>query len=330
MKELAEILDKRAPGMALATVVKTTGSSYRRPGARMLISADGAVTGSISGGCLEQDVIEHARKVCATAEPILLSYDTTMEEDVLFGVGLGCKGVIEILVEPLNGPAGLMLDQVGQSLARGESCAFNTVFRSEDAQRIAQRVEQGRAGEELFTETIRPPIDLVVFGAGFDAIPLSRFAKDLGFRVTVVDRRAAYATSIRFPGADDVRILEGTQIDELHLGARAAAVVMAHHYVTDRDYLRALLAKPLHYLGVMGPRRRCEKMLQEFRDEGLMLGDELLSKLHNPVGLDIGAEGPEQIALAILSEICAAFAGHNGGMLREKKGPIHSPRTALS
>lgn len=330
MKELAEILQKRAPGMAVATVVKTTGSSYRRPGARMLVGKDGAIAGSISGGCLEQDVVEHARKVCATEKPILLSYDTTMEEDVLFGVGLGCKGVIEILVEPLNGPAGSMLDHVELSLAQGESCSFNTIFRSDDPQRLGQRVQERRVGEELFTETILPPIDLVIFGAGFDAIPLSRFAKELGFRVTVVDRRPAYATRERFPEADEVRILEAAQIDQLHLSSRAAAVVMAHHYVTDRDYLRALLPSPLQYLGVMGPRRRCEKMLQEFRDEGLMLGDELLSKLHNPVGLDIGAEGPEQIALAIVSEICAAFAGHNGGILREKKGPIHSPRTALS
>ena len=105
---------------------------------------------------------------------------------------------------------------------------------------------------------------------------------------------------------------------------------MSHHYVSDRDYLKALLPLPLAYLGLMGPRRRAEKMLHEIRVEGVMVGDELLRKLHNPVGLDIGAEGPEEIALAILAEINAVLAGHGGGMLREKKGPIHAPRTELA
>jgi xanthine/CO dehydrogenase XdhC/CoxF family maturation factor len=154
---------------------------------------------------------------------------------------------------------------------------------------------------------------------------LAKLAAAMAFVVTVVDRRPAYATKERFP---DAEVVVGNGVS-FEMPERAAAVVMSHHYLSDRDYLKALLPRPIRYLGLIGPRRRAEKMLQEIREEGVMVGDELLAKLHNPVGLDIGAEGPEEIALAILAEINAVFAGHGGGMLREKKGPIHAARTEL-
>lgn len=312
MKELTAILDcwKRgeAESAVLATIVKTVGSSYRRAGAHMLVLRDGATIGSISGGCLEQDVIAHAAKVRASGEAKLLSYDTTLEEDVLFGVGLGCKGVIEILVEPISQAAG-KLRVVEEVFATGKSAVV--------------RHEHG--GEVIFEERVQAPIKLFVFGAGYDAIPLARLAVQMGFVVTVVDRRPAYATRERFPEAE---VVVGNGVS-FAIPERAAAVVMSHHYLSDRDYLKALLPLPMRYLGLIGPRRRAERMLQEIREEGVMVGDEWLAKLHNPVGLDIGAEGPEEIALAILAEINAVFAGHGGRMLREKKGPIHSPRTEL-
>jgi xanthine dehydrogenase accessory factor len=312
VKELAAILDcwKRgaAEGAVFATIVKTVGSSYRRAGAHMLVLRDGGMIGSISGGCLEQDVIAHAAEVRASGEAKLLSYDTTLEEDVLFGVGLGCKGVIEILVEPIS-RAAEKLRVVEEVFATGKSAVVRHEHR----------------GEVIFEQTVHAPIKLFVFGAGYDVIPLARLASQMGFVVTVVDRRPAYATKERFP---DAEVVVGNGVN-FSMGERSAAVVMSHHYVSDRDYLKALLPLPISYLGLMGPRRRTEKMLREIREEGVMVGDELLAKLHNPVGLDIGAEGPEEIALAILAEINAIFAGHGGGMLREKKGPIHSPRAEL-
>jgi xanthine/CO dehydrogenase XdhC/CoxF family maturation factor len=342
MKELAEILRNRhRPDTAqavLATIVKTVGSSYRRAGAHMLIFPDGKTIGSISGGCLEQDVIANAKKVRASGKATLLSYDTTMEEDVLFGVGLGCKGVIEIWLEPFSA-ATAMLDFCEELLRSGENGVVATVFRGEhvgERQYSRGSSDLGRsttqtdaAGREIFYELIQPPVRLFILGAGYDAIPLAAFAKNIGYVVTVIDRRPAYATRERFPQADEVLLKAASDVPELGVTKRTAAVVMSHHYVSDRDYLKALLPLPLSYLGLMGPRRRAEKMLQEIREEGVMIGDELLSKLHNPIGLDIGAEGPDEIALAILSEINAVFAGHGGGMLREKKGPIHSPRTEL-
>jgi xanthine/CO dehydrogenase XdhC/CoxF family maturation factor len=342
MKELAEILrNYHRPDAAqavMATVVKTVGSSYRRAGAHMLIFPSGEIIGSISGGCLEQDVIANANKVRVTGKAMLLSYDTTPEEDVLFGAGLGCKGLIEIWLEPMHSAAA-MLEFCDELSRMGETGVVGTIFRGDKAgERVYLRndseftrstTKSDESGAEIFYELIEPPIRLFIFGAGYDALPLARFSKELGYSVTVIDRRPAYATRERFSQADQVFVKPASDIPELGITKRTAAVVMSHHYVSDRDYLKALLPLPLAYLGLMGPRRRAETMLQEIREEGLIVGDELLRKVHNPIGLDIGAEGPEEIALAILSEINAVFAGHGGGMLREKKGPIHSPRTEL-
>jgi xanthine dehydrogenase accessory factor len=340
MKELALILKARrnAAESVLATIVKTSGSSYRRSGAHMLILPNGNVIGSLSGGCLEGDVIASAEKVRKSRVPLLLTYDTTSEEDVLFGVGLGCKGVIEIWLEPIE-HANAMLEFCEQLLQAGNSGVIATVFRGADAgARIFLRdpaahtrseTKMDDSGVETFYEFVQPPVRLLIFGAGYDAIPLARFAKELGYDVCVVDRRPAYATRERFPEVDQVMVKAASDLPELKITNRTAAVVMSHHYISDRDYFKALLPLPLTYLGLMGPRRRAEKMLQELREEGSLVGDELLQKLHNPIGLDIGAEGPDEIALAILSEINSVFAGHDGGILREKKGPIHSPRSEL-
>jgi xanthine/CO dehydrogenase XdhC/CoxF family maturation factor len=342
MKELAAILQARqrsdAQSAVLATIVKTVGSSYRRAGARMLIFANGDMIGSISGGCLEQDVIAHSEQVRASGKAMLLSYDTTPEEDILFGVGLGCKGVIEIWLEPLEAAAET-LDFCEHIFASGENGVVATVFRGEsagqrwfsanEAEARSSAARRHDSGAEIFFDVVQPPVNLFIFGAGYDAIPLARLASDLGYRVTVVDRRPAYATRDRFPFADAIILKAPSDISELGINKRSAAIVMSHHYVSDRDCLQALLPLPLAYLGLMGPRRRAETMLQEIRADGLIVGDESLRKLHNPVGLDIGAEGPDEIALAILAEINAVLAGHGGGMLREKKGPIHSARTEL-
>ncbi len=377
MRELSAII-KAYGGLgagtpALATVVRTTGSSYRRPGARMLILPDGGTVGSISGGCLERDVISSARGVVEQGKAVLLTYDTTLEEDIVFGVGLGCKGVVEILVEPLvpgSEPAG-MIAFVENMFRRRQSGAVATIVRVEGrvAARLGDRLmldegggivtrfrnenlrsrvlaETGRVFRkglcetvgcelatgvvEVFIEVLHSPTPLVIFGAGYDARPLVRLAKEVGFEVTVVDGRPAYATSARFPEADTVVLArpEDELRVRLRLNDRTTAVIMSHHYLTDCGYLRALMPVPLRYLGLMGPRRRAEKMLLELGQEGISATEVSVNELHNPVGLDIGAEGPEQIALAILAEIQAVLSGHAGGLLRKKAGPIHSPAGA--
>ena len=372
MNELAAILaaharqpDKTA---ALATLVQTSGSTYRRPGARMFIPSDGQSVGSISGGCLERDVIEKAQGVMQSGQALLLTYDTTAEEDLVFGAGLGCKGAVHILVEPVRpgSPAAGLIQFIDRLFQQRRSGAAATVFRIQgliqarlgdrlmldpdgavagDVQDAAlkskmlaaareafpanrsQTVEFALAAgtAEVFVEVIHAPVPLVIFGAGYDAAPLARLAKELGFHVTVADLRPAYAQPDRFPEADAVLVLRPEETARLGLNEKTAVVVMSHNYLTDRAFLKALLPLQLRYLGLMGPRARALKMLQELRQEGLAAGEAMLRQIHNPVGLDIGAESPEQIALAILAEIQAVISGHAGGLLREKKSSIHTP-----
>ena len=376
MKELAAILSahSRQPdkAAALATLVQTSGSTYRRPGARMWISSGGESVGSISGGCLERDVIEKAQAVIQNGQPLLLTYDTTAEEDLVFGAGMGCKGTVHILVEPVlpGSPAAGLIQFVNHLFQRRQSGAVATVFRLQGiaparlgdhlmldpdgavsgkiqdpglqskmlaAARAAlpasrpATVELELAGgkTDVFVEVIHAPAPLVIFGAGYDAAPLARLAKEVGFHVTVADVRPAYARPDRFPEADAVVVLRPEEIARLALNERTAAVIMSHNYLTDRAFLKALLPLPLRYLGLMGPKDRAQKMIRELRQEGFAAGEAMLRQIHNPVGLDIGAENPEQIALAILAEIQAVLSGHAGGLLRDKRSSIHSPASVL-
>ena len=372
MKELAAILGacRRQPDQtaALATLVQTSGSTYRRPGARMLISADGEFVGSISGGCLERDVVEKAQGVIQNGQSILLSYDTTSEEDIVFGAGMGCKGAVHILVEQVRPglPAAGMIHFVENILQRRQSGVAATVYRIEGEvpARIGDRLMLDPEGKvlgqiqdqalqskllasaretltsnrsksveielpagraEVFVEVIHAPVALVIFGAGYDAAPMARLAKELGHQITVADARPAYAKPERFPEADEVVVARPEDLGRLGLTSRTAAVIMSHNYLTDRAYLKALLPLKLRYLGLMGPAARGRKMLQELREEGLETDEAMLRQIHNPVGLDIGAENPEQIALAVLAEIQAVITGHAGGLLRDKQSSIHTP-----
>ncbi|MDB6054627.1 MAG: xanthine and dehydrogenase maturation factor, XdhC/CoxF family [Verrucomicrobiales bacterium] len=378
MKELTGIIEMRGihrdKTLALATVVQTEGSSYRRPGARMLILPDGRTVGSVSGGCLERNVVFHALEVIASRKPVVLTFDTTNEEDIAYGAGLGCRGVIHILVECIHPlPTGKkdradLIDFFENVIDRRESGVIATVIRAEGTgvtqvgdrlllqpsetpqwqgnfefehqiQLMAEAEEMLGSNRskvisctneseqlEVFLEVAQAPTPLVIFGAGYDALPLVRLAKEVGYHVTVVDRRPSYATRERFPEADMILLANTEGLPEgLILDEKASVVIMSHNYLTDLAFLREVLSVPLRYAGLMGPRKRAEKMFAELEeDENVPL--HRWSQLHNPVGLDIGADGPEQIAISILAEIQANMAGHTGGFLREKKGPIHVPR----
>ncbi len=370
MKELREILDayeatrRQGEPAALATVVAVSGSSYRRPGARMLLTADGSGAGGVSGGCLESDVLQRARAVMETGRADIVTYDTTEDGDIVFGVGLGCRGVIQILIEPLTG-ARPDFDFLSSLARRREDGVCATVFRSEGEARarlgdrlllsqaggvydgladadLAARVRSdaeavltsGKSGVReyptlngsaaVFLEAITPPQSLVIFGAGHDAPPLVRLAKELGWHVTVADARPAYAVPERFPQADAVLVCPPEEAaSRLPLDARAAVVLMTHNYLHDRALLEQWLPAPVRYLGVLGPKRRTERLLADLSPG--VVTDEALSRLHSPVGLDIGADTPETIALSIIAGIQAVAAGRPGGFLRDRSGPIYPP-----
>lgn len=377
MKELQKIVSEaeraRAAGKtaALATVVGIEGSAYRLPGARMLIVDGKWVAGSISGGCLEDDVVLRAREAVSKNEASVAVYDTTSDDDVVFGVGLGCKGVITILIEPIP-PAGLGVDLIGfaksclEARVRG---TVATIIRTEGTtpvrpgSRLVSRdgvrlsdvadpaletaIERGmrhqpddaalvsvllKEGSALvFMEHIDPPTPLVVFGAGHDAMPVVHLAKDLGWHVTLVDHRPAYATVERFPGAD--RIVVGTPRDvfaQVSVDADTLALVMTHNYLRDLELLERLLPSPARYIGLLGPKRRTNQLLADLREKGIEPAPVQLSRLYAPVGLDIGSESPVEVALSILSEMQAVMTDHAGGHLKARGQPIHQPMAALA
>jgi xanthine dehydrogenase accessory factor len=320
--EAVDELQARAEPMALATIIATTGSTYRHAGARLLIPADEDPIGNISGGCLEDDVARIGREVMNTGVPRLASFDLTADDDAVWGYGLGCNGSFEIFVEPTAGAvaAAAVLRQ------HDEGCLV-TVLTGPDAgdHRFELDADHGRTarilaedGERVLHEPILPPMRLIVCGAGHDAIPLVRQAAELGWRVTVADVRRALLNVERFPAAVDFCDADPENAAEaMAPDGRSALVLMNHNYLRDIAYLRSLLDAPWAYLGVMGPRGRTEQMLTEIGRP------EALQRLHAPAGLDIGAEGPEEVARAIVAEIVAVTRGRSGGPLRDRRGPIH-------
>jgi xanthine dehydrogenase accessory factor len=361
--EAARATGKRA---ALASVVSVSGSSYRLPGARMLVVEDGATTGGVSGGCLESDVILRAAAAIEHGSVTLASYDTTGDDDVDFGVGLGCRGVIHVLIEPLPpGPAVGYLGLVEGLRRAHEHAVLATVWRtsggdavqagnrlvhdgrgtrwtdiedSELARAIAtdaaQALERRRSttgtyrsptGEaDVLLEYLPPPVSLVVFGGGPDAVPLVRLAKALGWHVTVVDARNAAASRGRFPEADAIVACSPQEVRaRVPLAPHSIAVVMTHNYRRDLGLLEVLLPAPVRYLGLLGPKARAERLLQDLRLAGFVASPQQLRRLHAPAGLDLGADGPEEIALAIVAEVKATLARRGARPLRERRGPIH-------
>ncbi len=348
---------ERSTSAILATVVKVSGSAYRRPGARMLVTENGGRIGSISGGCLESDVLRKAWWLTSESGAAIRVYDSSSEEDVIWEFGLGCNGIIHLLLERWDGGSqpltvdlltacradrrGGVLATVISGSAVGRKVALfpDGVLRSDVADpplrsaitEEALTVYETRENTvrvlgdvEVFFEYVSAPVPLVIVGAGQDALPVVRFAKELGWDVTVIDGRANQARPERFPQADRVLVADlKAPLRDLPIDDRTVAVLMSHSYPQDSTFLAALHAFPVRYLGVLGPRKRTSRMISE-------AGIQPVSALHSPVGLDIGADTPEEIALSIVSEIQASLAGRDGGMLKNRPGPIHEARNQLA
>ncbi len=360
MKEIQQIIrqiarfdsDERA---ILATVVDVIGSGYRRPGARMLIDKNGYSIGTVSGGCLEADVLERAKKVLQTGEPTVITYDTTQDENSVFGLSMGCRGIVRILLEKVSSensfvfhaatnikermpftvstlvsssqtdlPIGsrLFWDEAGVAFSDFKDEILNEI-NSFSRRAFANRVSGLEIFEfgEVFFETMRPPLNLLLFGVGYDALPLIKFAKELGWRVTAVDHRAAFANAERLPEADEIFVSPGENLpDEIFADENSVAVIMTHNYDRDRNILRTLLHSKCLYIGALGPKHRTLKLLEEISEN---FTETQLTRLHAPIGLDIGADTPEAIALSIVAEIQAVLSSRSGGFLRERKGSIY-------
>lgn len=368
MKEIIDIVaayEKAAKDhkkAALATVVLVEGSAYRRAGARMLITEDGQLTGAISGGCLEGDALRKARMVILQQEPLLVTYDTMDDDDAKLGVGLGCNGIIHILIEPINAgninPITLLktvvesrgysvlvtvfniedrkAPQPGSCLCLADGQMIQSgldilTYKSElvedannalDMQRSTITVYQGYTS---FVECIKPLISLVILGAGNDAMPLTKIAGILGWNITLVDGRPNYVTTERFPSATKLLLAKPEKVlDDIEINEWTAFVLMTHNYNYELAFLKELL--PLHpsYIGLLGPKKKMERMLGELKENGTTITERNLETMHGPVGLDIGSETSEEIALSIVAEIKAVFSERNGHPLKYKTTIIHS------
>lgn len=303
---------------ALATLIKVEGSSYRRPGARLLLLPDDTHCGSISGGCLEEDVLVRAHRVIDSGRPELAIYDTTAENDLVWGTGLGCQGVVHIFIEriPVVRPA--WIDALRANLHARRDTALVV---SPDGTRLATTAT---AAPGDFHEIIPAPTALLICGGGDDARPLARMAHELGWQVIVADSRPAYATAARFPEASRLLCAPLDQlVAYLPIDARTFAIVMTHRFADDRAFLHALLPRRLSYLGQLGPRSRTERLLAELAAAGFAPDAAALARLHAPVGLDLGGNTPETVALAILAEMQAHLTGRTPRPLRDRPGPIH-------
>ncbi len=348
-QETSQILERVAGGsqpLALATVVKIEGSSYRRPGAKLLIEDGGPTLGGVSGGCLEADVREVGLAALKDGNCRLRQYETGADDDTVWGFGLGCDGTVQIVVQPLTGDTRRVLSRVRELLDGDRPFAVSTVLNGDAAGRVvlidpdgvgdgstgnagldrevaarseawldgSQSALWGDDSRRVFTEVYEPPPRLVIFGAGDDAMPLTESATRVGFRVTLVDHRPAYLQPKRFPQATPLvtrRPEEG--VHGIPSGPETYAVVMTHSLAHDLEWVGHLLRTDVPYVGLLGPRTRTDKVLEAVGGEGA-------DRVFGPVGLDIGADGPEQIALCIVAELLAVRSAREPGHLRERDG----------
>ncbi|RME22620.1 MAG: XdhC/CoxI family protein, partial [Candidatus Zixiibacteriota bacterium] len=314
--QLWDEMEKSAVPGVLATIVDVTGSHYRRPGARMLLAEDNRAAGSVSGGCMVADLKEHAAQVLRSGTPSLVSYDTSKEEDLVYGTGMGCGGVVELLLEPTASESTRRLMTIlGDCLQTRNRYKMATVYGApengsitpgdrvflfpdggirstlhrdaitdmivRDLQALSftakprgktYTVADGKVTTLL--EVLRPPLALLVFGAGDDAKPLVAMAKTLGWQVTVADHRADFAAPRRFPSADSVLLVDNAHIDEkLNLSQHEAVVIMTHNYFQDRLLLQQVLLSDVPYIGLLGAAKRSERILEEIKQAGLKVTD---------------------------------------------------------
>ena len=337
--------------LVLGTVVATAGSTYRKPGAMMLIAADNSYKGLISGGCLEADLAAHAREVFSDGKTRNVRYDMSHGDDFAWGLGLGCDGVIDLLLQRLERdsgfgfletlerawlarrsgllslvtsssdpghPAGGFALYSGAEYSVGNAWLMNRIQTHEGAtwsmghdmsRRFWQEsIDTGVGNVQLLLVPFMPPPAILICGAGHDAVPVARLATEMGWNCTIVDHRPGFARAERFPDNCEVMVLQAQELGKrVSLERVDAAVLMTHHLGHDRQYLEQVVAAAVPYIGLLGPRARRDRLLDEIGAPDV--------HVFGPAGLDIGAEMPESIALAIVAEIHAFLNRRDGSML---------------
>lgn len=337
--------------LVLGTVIRTEGSTYRKPGAMMLIAADSSYHGLISGGCLEADLASHAEKVFSDGKPRNVCYDMSHGDEFAWGLGLGCDGIIHLMLQRLDRETGFgFLDTLNQAWKARSHGLLSLVTSSEDpnhptgdfamhcgveysngdpalmssihspegvafsnghdmSRRYWQdKIDIGRGKIDVLLIPIMPAPAILICGAGHDALPVARLAVEMGWSCTIVDHRSGFARADRFPASCHIRVVQPDHLGKLvPLDQIDAAVLMTHHLGHDRNYLAQVVEAGVSYIGLLGPRARRDRLLDEIGASGV--------HVHGPAGLDIGAEMPESIALAIVAEIHAFLNQRDGSTL---------------
>lgn len=368
MKEIKTILEQlkiasdKGIKTALATVVNVHGSSYRRTGARMLILENGFWFGSVSGGCLEGDVIEKAKTVINSGYAELFRYDTRQNAKNSFGMGYGCNGLLEILIEPIEYNEKNAVFSVLKHLSTEPSVqGLSTIFNSEDNQlakpgeryhsnglnyisntELANRIKddlksavETRTAKstsyrienkkvKVFHEVFEPNINILIYGAVFHVVPFLRIANEMGYNVHVTDSFEPIQPVWNFPHAGEITILESEEANSIIKNTPNLAVVfLTHNFFYIKEELPKALKSDAPYIGILGSRKKTQKILKEAEVNADNYSESELAKIHYPIGLDIGANTPEEIALSIVAEIKAFFAKRTGEPLKKFDGYIH-------
>ena len=318
----------------LVSVVDLEGSAYRRPGVRMLISEDGKMTGAISGGCVEKDVLKEATSVFKTGDPKMMLYDGRYR--------LGCEGGIYILIEIFNPPSQLISEfykSIEDRRSLTASSYYSRELNSKDVLGTIIKVSgqefsvnQNRsieslkqAGKSIFDQVLPPMFQLVIFGGEFDAAKLCMQANFLGWQVVLVTTPFDGYTKANFPGSSKVLQATADQLPTDLIDENTAVVMMNHNYAKDLNYLMAIKDSRPIYLGWLGPVKRRNKLLDDLMDRNIELPDEFMEVIHGPAGLNLGAESAEEIALSICSEIISVQRKRDAGNLKYLAGEIHRP-----
>lgn len=373
MKELKRIVEEydkinfTERKAALATVMRVSGSAYRRPGARMLIIDNGKWFGAISGGCLEGDALRKARKVILEGVAELVVYDTMSDDSAAsIAVGLGCNGIVEILIEPIDpNDSKNPINLLKEFLQKEEAIIQATVFSTSDHTKVKpsdrvllsnnqfisncnfptkiittlkndiklvlnqakpkiKKYNLATLEFEVLIEILTPSIHLYIFGGGFDTNPVVQMANQIGWKVTVTDDCVAHLGTHRFPLANEVIMAPRDQISsQFKFNKYTAAVLISHNFKYDLAVYKELSKTDISYIGIMGPKKRFLKMIEVLQNENVTIGKQIIDITHAPIGLNIGAETPDEISLSIIGEIQAAFKNKNGEKLRHLDEPIH-------
>ncbi len=335
----------------LATIIAKDGSSYRQVGARCIIFEDGTIHGVLSGGCIEDDMLEHAKEVFLTKQPKKIFYDLRNDENTPWGMGVGCNGVITIwlgLIDPIDNHAeavkvmevfrkqydGMDSFLIGIVLASDneEILPLNTFLTIESnvfkEKGIVDVLGYSLQGEPLkvtfFIEEISPIPNVVIFGAGQDAQAVVKQMKYLHWRVTVVDHRPGYLTEKNFPNADELHLIKREQFpNTIIFNLNTYVILMTHHFESDLNYLKGLILENISYIGLLGPNRRYMQLKDRLHEEEITIPDSVEDNIYTPIGLDIGSESPEEIALSIAAEIMSHKNLASNHSLKYKETPIH-------